>query len=316
MNRDCQGGCPNAALTVAIPTYGRDQILVDSARQVLEQDPAAREVLILDQTPRHEPEVEGRLAAWDSAGSIRWLRLPAPSITGAMNTALKAATCPIVLFLDDDVSLAPGLVAAHAQCFEDDAVWAVAGQVLQPGEEPEPARTSRGRNGLWRGYDFPFNSTQPAEVHNVMAGNLSVRRDRALEVGGFDENFIRVAYRFETDFARRIWDAGGRIRFEPQASIRHLRAPSGGTRTYIDHRRSHRPDHSVGDYYYALRHGGPCERWTYSAHRMVRSVLTKYHLRRPWWIVPKLIGELRGLGMAMRLARQGPRLLTVQQHEF
>ncbi len=296
-------------ITVAIPTYGREAVLVETLRLVLALEPGPTELLVVDQTPRHEEATEAALAAWAESGAIRRLRLSPPSITRAMNTGLVEAHSPVVLFLDDDVIPAPGLIAAHAAAYANPSVWAVVGQVLQPGETPDDIPPPAERNGLWRGLGFPFNSTERSVVHNVMAGNLSVQRDQAMEVGGFDENFVRVAYRFETDFARRIWQAGGRVRFEPAASIRHLRATAGGTRTYIDHRRSHRPDHSVGDYYYALRHGGRWECCAYCARRMILAVATRYHLRRPWWIVPKLLGELRGLLMARRLAAAGPRLL-------
>ena len=37
-------------ITVAIPTYGRDQILVDTIRRVLALVPPAAEVIVLDQT--------------------------------------------------------------------------------------------------------------------------------------------------------------------------------------------------------------------------------------------------------------------------
>lgn len=225
-----------------------------------------------------------------------------------MNAALEVAGLPVLLFLDDDVMPSPGLVASHSQCYDDELVWAVVGQVLQPGEEPVDVPCRSESKGLRTDLEFPFCSTRRCDVANVMAGNLSVRRDRACQIGGFDENFVRVAYRFETDFARRLRQAGGRILFEPEASIRHLRASIGGTRVYSDHRRSHRPDHAVGDYYYAMRHGGTWERWSYSAYRMIRSVMTRYHLRRPWWIVPKLIGEVRGLAWALRLSASGPKL--------
>jgi GT2 family glycosyltransferase len=148
-----------------------------------------------------------------------------------------------------------------------------------------------------------------------MSGNLSVRREAALKIGGFDENFsLTVAFRYETDFARRIWEQGGKIWFEPAASLRHLRASRGGTRTAAqDHLRSHRPDHSIGDYYFALRHGNRRESAAYIAKRFVRSVTTRFHLRHPWWIPPRLVGEFRGFLGARRLARQKPRLLDQAQ---
>jgi len=155
---------------------------------------------------------------------------------------------------------------------------------------------------LRRDLDFRFNGTEPAWVENVMAGNLSVKRDKALVLGGFDEKFIPpVSYRFETEFAKRIISAGGRIRFEPTASVRHLRAPQGGTRSCGNHLTSVSPLHGVGDYYYAMQCGRGWERVWYMAKRPFREVSTKFHLRHPWWIPLKFIGELCAVWMAFRL---------------
>lgn len=298
-------------VTVAIPTYGREQVLLDTIRGCLQQTSPPGEVLVVDQTPQHGPETKATLQAWCDQGRIRVLPRERPSQPAAINYALLEAAKPLVLFLDDDVVLAHDLVEQHALAHHSSEIWAVVGQILQPGEQPVDYLPSPLDGRLKCHLGFRFNSSRRCWIQNCMSGNLSVRRQQVLAIGGVDENFeLTVAYRFDTDFARRVWNAGGRILFEPRASIRHLRASSGGTRTFIDHRRSHRPDHSVGDYYFALRHGGPWERWAYSGRRLVRSVLTKYHLRRPWWIVPKLIGELRGLGMAMRLAWRGPKLIA------
>lgn len=131
-----------------------------------------------------------------------------------------------------------------------------------------------------------------------MAGNLSVDRERALGIGGFDERYTAVAYRFETDFARRLVNAGGRIRYEPAASIRHLKAPGGGVRTYGDHRTSPSPAHSFGDYYFARKHVPLF--WPYVARRLRSNVLTRHLATHPWAIPLKLIGEIRGLIQALR----------------
>jgi len=297
-------------VSVAIPTYARGQVLVDTLQYFLKQNYPAAETLVLDQTPKHEGLIENALSRWAEQGRIRWIRLERPSITRAMNIGLQQARAPIVLFLDDDILPGDRLIEMHRRCYADPGVWAVVGQVLQPGEEPEQSPHKSNGKGLRSGLAFCFNSTEPAEVNNVMAGNLSVRRDRALEIGGFDENFRPpVAYRFETEFARRIVAGGGRIRFEPAASIRHLRAAAGGTRSRGSHLTSISPAHGVGDYYYALRCGRGWERIWYMVKRPLREVRTKFHLRRPWWIVPKLIGEVRGMALAMRLAAGGPKLL-------
>jgi GT2 family glycosyltransferase len=167
---------------------------------------------------------------------------------------------------------------------------------------------------LRRDLNFRFNSAEPAWVENVMAGNLSVKREFALQVGGFDENFIPpVSFRFETEFARRLVAAGGRIRFAPAASIRHLRAGQGGTRSQGTHLTSASPLHGAGDYYYALRCGKGMERVGYILQRPFREVRTKFHLTHPWFIPVKFIGEMRAMILAFQLYKTGPQILVQEK---
>lgn len=294
-----------AAVTIAIPTYNRGSILVETIQRLLALEPCAAAIVVADQTKTHPPEVEHQLRAWDASGAIRWLRLELPSIPRAMNDALVAAMTPLVLFFDDDLIPAPDIVGAHAEAHRSDAIWAVAGQVLQPGQQP--MSTDASADPL----HFRFNSTTSCFVNNVMAGNVSVKRDRALSIGGFDENFTGAAYRFETDFAMRIAAAGGKVWFEPKASIRHLQLQTGGLRSYGDHRSAAVPAHSAGDYYFALHHEPHF--WAYAARRLVQNVGTRYLATHPWLIPGKLIGETRGLLLARKLFRKGRTLRAVHE---
>jgi glycosyltransferase involved in cell wall biosynthesis len=301
---------PTLPLSIAIPTYMREEVLLETIGHLLALAERASEILVVDQTPRHGAAVEAELARMHGAGSIRWIRLPQPSIPHAMNLALAEAREEVVLFLDDDLIPSPSLVAAHSGRQADPMLDAVVGQILQPGEEPVafPAHEMVPADPLGD-LEFAFNSTQAGFIGNVMAGNLSVKRARALEAGGFDENFSGAAYRFETDFAVRLVRGGGRIWFEPRASIRHLKAGSGGLRAYGDHLRSASPHHSAGDYYFALQNLPPAAVARYAALRLIRNVATRYHAMHPWWIPSKLLGEWRGLLLARRLRKEGRRLV-------
>src|SRR5260370_11504852 len=104
----------SVSITIAIPTYGRDRVLVDTIRHVLALVPPPAEVIVLDQTKEHVPEVVRTLEAWHRSAAIRWLHLPEPLIPGAMNRGLAEATHEIVLFIDDDIVPEPGLLLAHA----------------------------------------------------------------------------------------------------------------------------------------------------------------------------------------------------------
>jgi len=298
-------------VSIAIPTYERGPIVVAVVERLLQLAPRPAEVLIVDQTSSHEAGIQAQMEDWSRAAKIRWIQLTRPSVPHAMNEALRLAASPIVLFMDDDVIPCNEIVAAH-EAAHASGVWAVVGQILQPGEAPHHHEEARLHRGAVRDLDFPFNHDTPCFVENVMAGNLSVDRIRALELGGFDENFLGAAYRFETDFARRIIHAGGRIQFEPRATLDHLKVPTGGTRALGDHRSSLSPAHAVGDYYFGRRHVPRF--WRYAIRRFVKNTFTRYHLRHPWIIPAKAVGELRGLALGLRMARHESSRSTCGPH--
>lgn len=301
---DTSGQATPAAVSVVIPTYCRGPYLVDTIRMLLELSTRPAEILVLDQTERHSVEVSAQLEAWHLSGTIVWRHLNRPAIVPAMNVGLHLARNNLVLFLDDDIIPGPDLITAHLDAMRDPRYWASVGQVLQPGEEPLAIPAAWTLKGFRAGLDFPFRSALPAEPQNVMAGNLCVNRARAASIGGFDEAFAGSAYRFESDFARRIIEAGGRIRFEPKASIRHLRAPSGGTRQLGSHLCSASPLHGMGDYYFAMKRGMSLSALWHIVRRPVREVATRHHLRHPHCIPIKLWGELRAIAMAWRAYRR------------
>jgi GT2 family glycosyltransferase len=300
-----------ARVSIVIPTFNREEVLTATIFSLLQLEYPAEEILVVDQTPTHQAETERQLQQWHNGGKIKWLNRSKPSITEAMNFGLISAKNDLVLFLDDDILPHPGLIENHALAHKQyPDLWASTGQVIQPWQNPEAIEPPRKLKGLKKDFDFPFNSMPDAEVQNVMAGNLCVNREHALAIGGFDENFVGPAYRFETDFARRIINAGGNIRFVSSAGIDHLRVQSGGTRTQGSHLTSPSPLHGFGDYYYAFKHGTPGEAWKYSLQRLFREVRTRFHLTQPWWIPVKLVGEFRAIIMALRSSGEGRKLIS------
>jgi GT2 family glycosyltransferase len=291
-------------LSIAIPTYGRDSVLLDSIGFLLTLIEPVDEVLVIDQTPMHEADTEMALTRLAGEGRIRWLRLPHPSIPAAMNRGLLEARNNLVLFLDDDIVPDPQLLDAHRQAHVHGVTGLVAGRVSQPwhgSDEPDPTVPGQ----------FSFNGGEPALITEFMGGNFSVSRDRAIAIGGFDENFVRVAYRFEAEFAYRWMAAGEKIQYAPNAWIRHLKVQRGGTRSFGEHQETVRPDHAVGAYYYSLRtrKAARCV-WDFLI-RPVRAIATRHHLSRPWWIPLTLLAETRAMIWAVQLAFSGPRLLRL-----
>ena len=290
----------NSAITVAIPTYRREKVLLDTLHYLLALPSPPDEILVLDQTVDHEAETIAGLQSMADAGVIRWVRFAEPSIPKSMNQGLLLARNDIVLFVDDDIRPVPALLAEHLARHAEYPDVLVVGRVIQPWHEGKefPAEEP-----------FHFACIKAQWVQEFMGGNFSVHRASALEIGGFDENFVRVAYRFEAEFSYRFRQSGRKIFYEPLACIHHLKVAAGGTRAYGKLLTTTKPDHAVGVYYHCLRTGAVGE----FVWRFIRAATTRHHLRHPWHIPGTLLAELRGILWAFSLWRQGPRyVLPVQ----
>jgi GT2 family glycosyltransferase len=293
-------------LSILIPTYKREQVLLDTIHSLFKQKTFIKEILVLDQTPKHLDGTEKQLRLWFQEGLINWLHIDKPLIPRVLNIGLLKASSEVVLCLDDDILPSEDLVKRHLEAYEGHGeIWAVVGKIIQPEKK---LRYVEGKSyGTW--LDFPFDSTERKIVHNVMAGNLSVRRDKAIEIGGFDENFIGVAFRFETEFAERLEAHGGNVLFEPKAVINHLRHKTGGIRSIgAASSKTILPFYAVGAYYYFFRSIKIKSKIRACSKRFIRSVCTRHHLYNPWWIPVTLIAEFIGFLWAIVLFLRGPQL--------
>lgn len=282
-------------LTVVIPTYGREQVLINTLTVLDRQFSAEHELLVVDQTSTHEPGTERSLASMMQRPGRRLIRLAVPSVTAAMNRGLIESRGELVLFLDDDIVPGDGLFNAHIMAHgnSDPQTVLIAGRVVQPWH----------RN-IRPGQESPFLWSDSRSVTGFMGGNFSVKRNVAIGIGGFDQNFRYAAYRYENDFADRIHAAGFQIRYEPGATIDHLKAADGGVRAFGNHLTTLKPGHALGAYYYLLKSGQRVAPGI--ARRMWGSFSTRFHLTHPWYVPVTIVAELRGLLQAIRLWRAGP----------
>lgn len=295
-------------ISVIIPTFQREQVLLDTLAAIIKQIEPGDEILVMDQTSAHEAGTERQLDAWNTSGSIRWIRLQERSITKSMNKGALRAKNDILLFLDDDIVPCGELLKAHREAYQgsgaNDNIWAVVGRVIQPSQSSADniAKLIMPRNG-------DFNSTQKQFIETAIGCNLSILKHKFFEIGGFDKNFRGIAYRFEEEFAERLVEHGGKILFEPSARIQHLQAARGGVRFAGMHGRSILPYHSVGEYYYFFRSKKVKHKLLSSFRRLFGSVCTKHHLLHPWYIPATLIAETGGFFWGVSLYLQGPRLM-------
>jgi GT2 family glycosyltransferase len=282
------------SISVVIPTYRREQVLLDTLHHVAAQVRPGDEILVIDQTPQHESATEQALRRLVGTG-VRWYRRDRPHICAAMNAGALLARGELLLFLDDDVVPAPSLLEAHRTALSGDGPPpATCGQVLQPWHDAPVQHVK----DLAEGFDAAYD--RPCDILALMAGNFAIRRETYLRLGGMDENFFGACYRLEAELSYRIFRRIGRkVRFVPEASIRHLHA-SGGTRAF-----GHKDTWSgmggvVGDYYFAMRCLAPVAALGYCLRRVVRAPVNRQTLRRPWRIPSLFLREVVAWAWALR----------------
>ena len=297
-------------VSVVIPTLNRGREVCQTIDELLKLGNPPAEIVVVDQTPQYAEPYQSRLNALAREGKINRLRLPKPHVTRAMNQGLLRATRDIVLFLDDDIHFDTELVYRHLEAHDGDT-FAVVGRVIQPWHSNEPDQQRFDKRNPEK---FEFNSKESQRVTRVMAGNLSVNRKHAIAIGGFDENFVAAAYRFEAEFAQRACDAGLAIQYSPAAAIYHLKSKQGGIRKFGNHLTNLMPSHNVGQYYYLLRTRSGFGRVGAIALNPFRAVSTRFHARNPWWVPVTLISEILGLLWALRLSSRGPRRIMLEEN--
>ncbi|MEB3828972.1 hormogonium polysaccharide biosynthesis glycosyltransferase HpsN [Phormidium sp. CCY1219] len=226
------------SISVIVPTYNREKALRDTIADVLNQDYPDFEVLVVDQTPTHEPETQAYLEQLSTSEKIRWFRVNWASLPGARNYAVRRSHGEIILFLDDDVQLPPGFFQTHAKNYLDKPeVGAIAGRVFDrmklsdsggdlqiealPAEAMDP--------GIAWYYIDLVHTIKPQEVLSVRGCNMSFRRDIFHQYGlHFDERFKGSAVREESDFCLRLRQTGYKIWYDPEAHLIHLGEQTGG----------------------------------------------------------------------------------------
>lgn len=169
--------------------------------------------------------------------------------SAARNTGARAATAPIVAFVDDDCEPVPAWAELLLAGYRDDGtgrdVTGVGGPVVPVTGSGFLARYVE-RNNRHRPLELELTTSQALpyrfllylrnqwtnpplgprrDVYSFAGGNMSFRRDALLEVGGFDERF-----RFgseEEDLSRQLRRAGrDRLVFVPEVRLSHRFEPT------------------------------------------------------------------------------------------
>jgi N-acetylglucosaminyl-diphospho-decaprenol L-rhamnosyltransferase len=212
------------------------------------------------------------------------------------------------LLLNEDSELQPGAVPALIGALRSDREAAVAGaQLLSAARRrvpcawrgPGAGTALAGALFLHRRLTVESGGDGTRSVGWVQSSAMLVRREAALQVGGFDLDFF--VYSDETDFCKRLTDAGRRILYVPSARAIHhdqmAQDAAGAERRIVEYHR--------GRDRYLRKHLGqfravllrPLLAWPYLLRALGALVLQGHSPRRYWLHARQALVPGRGSGI-------------------
>jgi N-acetylglucosaminyl-diphospho-decaprenol L-rhamnosyltransferase len=289
-----------------VNTNGREFLL--ACLEAIERTAPAdleREVLVLDNASD-----DGSAEAVKTLDrEIRLIALDRRLGKAANDTRLlEEARGEYCLLLNEDSELQPGAVPALLGALQSDQKAAVAGaQLLAPDGREVPCAwrlpgletALAGALFLHRRLTVESAGTGTRPVGWVQSSAMLVRRESALAVGGFDPDFY--VYSDETDFCKRLGDAGWKILFVPSARAIHhdqmARDVAGAERRIVEYHR--------GRDRYLRKHLGevqavllrPLLAWPYLLRAAAAVVLPGHSARRYWMHARQALLPGRGEGI-------------------
>jgi len=219
------------ALSIVVVTRGPSLALARLLRSVGKADGSDRCELLLGLNGSGQASAARRLARRFAPSSRAEVIVLERSYPGeARNRVARQASGAVLLFLDDDVEIPPGLLAAVEEAFADDpALAAAGGPNLTPPASPSfedlagRVLASAFGTGPLR-FRYRASAAGPGSGHRLTLCNLAVRRF-VFAAGGFDPD---LACAEENELLARLRRARGRIAYLPELAVYHHRRRSLG----------------------------------------------------------------------------------------
>jgi glycosyltransferase involved in cell wall biosynthesis len=205
-------------LSVVIATKDRAAFLARALDSLgLQREAPAFEVIVVDNGSSDGTRAVVLERRDGGALDITYVSVPKPNRGAARNAGIAAARGAIVVFVDDDVWLPEGFLAAHAAAHAGIFPVAASGPILNvPSYDARPKPS-------WTNYSGAFFCTC----------NVSVPRASLEAVGGFDERFELYGWE-DTELGLRLRRFDVRRAFAWPAYLWHIKPPHSETFAVVE----------------------------------------------------------------------------------
>jgi GT2 family glycosyltransferase/glycosyltransferase involved in cell wall biosynthesis len=216
------GPLKDSAVSIVIPNWNGRDLLEKYLSTVIVGCRPSDEIIVVDNA--------------SSDGSAEFVREHFPSIrllemrenlgfSGGSNAGVRAARHPVVVLLNNDMSVTNGFLQSLLDGFQTPDVFAVSAQI-----QFFDATRRREETGLTSGafekgffrfhHDDDSQVTAPYPTLYAGGGSTAYDREKFLALGGFDPLF-EPFYLEDTDLSFNAWRQGWQVLYQPRSRIVH-----------------------------------------------------------------------------------------------
>lgn len=221
----------SAKVTAVICTYNRYELLEKAIASLVAQSlpNSELEILVIDNSPSEALSNENG-KKYKGISNLRWIYERTPGLSNARNVASREARADLIAYLDDDAIANPSWAASICHTFEEfgDTCQVVGGKVNPIWGSPRPSWLGDALLGYLSVVNYGDESRFLREGEWIAGANIAYRADILRQMGGFDVSLGRVGSgsslmsNEEIALSEKIKRHGGRIVYDPTASVEHL----------------------------------------------------------------------------------------------
>lgn len=206
-------------LSVVIATFNRPTLVERLLRQLAAQTLPASEFEVVVVDDGSEEPVRERLEALELPYSLIVETQTNAGAAAARHRGALRARGDILLITDDDMQVPPEFLKSHLERHEGPERRVVLGPI-----RPDPALSTMPLFERWYAYRLAKMASAMADGSltprggHVFTGNVSMRREDYLSVGGFDLNLKRSE---DLELGLRLQKSGARVVFAEKAYTLH-----------------------------------------------------------------------------------------------
>lgn len=222
-------------ITVAVCTRENAAGLMRCLSSLVAQQYPRFDILVVDNAPSTAGTADVVAEFRSAAVPVRYALESTPGLSWARNRAIDLASHDVVACIDDDETADQSWLAELALGFLLEPDADVVSGVMLPAELSTAAQVRFEQYGGFfkhRGFDAATFSSGTASTQSPFfplppfgaGGNMAIRRDAILEVGGFDTALGAGSLSLASEDTRAITDillSGGTVVYQPSAVTRH-----------------------------------------------------------------------------------------------